>query len=114
MQLGMAKTTKTPTIGLGSRPRRPNPPLYIGQWIRRLGLKQVDVARGARIGESYMSSIIKGDKYPRPGILEDIAGAMGLTVEALKKPPPDDHAIRATAGLDAETLARLLETTRKN
>lgn len=110
----MARKVKTPTVGLGSRPRRPNPTLYIGQWIRKLGLKQVDVARAAKIGESHMSLIIKGDRYPSHGALEDIALAMDTAVETLKKPPPDDATVRAAAQIDPATLARLNQNLRKN
>lgn len=110
----MARDKKTPLKGPGSRPRRPNPELFIGQWMRRLGLKQVDVARGARIGESHMSLILKGDRYPSAGALEDIATAMGTTSETLKKPPPNEATIRAAADIDPATLARLSQNLRKN
>ncbi len=110
----MARNARTPIKGPGSRPRRPPPPLYIGQWIRRFGLTQVEVARGARIGESHMSLIVKGERYPGPGTLEDIATAMGVTAETLKKPPPDDATILAAAGIDPAILARLTFNLRKN
>lgn len=114
MLLNMIKRPKSLIGGVGSRPRRPNPPLYIGQWIRRLGMRPVDVARGADIGESHMSLIISGKKYPSAGVLEDIAATMGLTADALKKPPPDDAAIRAMAGLDPGTIARLIQIPSKD
>jgi hypothetical protein len=110
----MARNPRTPISGPGSRPRRPPPKLFIGPWIRRLGLKQVEVARGARIGESHMSLIVKEERYPSPGALEDIASAMGTTVETLKKPPPDEATIRAAADIDPAILARLSQNLRKN
>lgn len=110
----MTRKVKTPLLGPGSRPRRPPPKLYIGQWIRRLGLKQVEVARAARIGESHLSLIIKGDRYPSAGALEDIAAAMGTTTDTLKRAPPDDDTIRAAAEIDPATLARLSQNLRKN
>lgn len=114
MQLGMVRKAKIPVVGIGSRPRRPPPTLYIGPWLRKLGLKQVEVARAARIGESHMSLIVKGDRYPSPGTLEDIAAAMGVTVETLKKPPPDEATIRAMADIDPAILARLGQNLRKH
>jgi len=110
----MARNVRPPLTGPGSRPRRPPPKLYIGPWIRRLGLKQVEVARGAQIGESHMSLIVKGERYPSPGALEDIAAAMSTTVETLKKPPPDEATIRAAADIDPAILARLSQNLRKN
>ena len=112
--VSMARNPKTPKTGPGSRPRRAPPALYIGPWIRRLGLTQVEVAKGARIGESHMSLIIKGERYPSAGALEDIAVAMGTTVETLKKPPPDEATIRAAADIDPAILARLSQNLRKN
>jgi hypothetical protein len=61
-----------------------------------------------------MSLIVKGDKYPSPGVLEDIATAIGTTVETLKKPPPDEATIRAAADIDPATLARLSQNLRKD
>lgn len=95
------------------RPRRPPPKLYIGPWIRRLGLKQVTVAKEAGIGESFMSSIVAGDKYPSPGVLADIAKAMGVSEHELRAPPPDEDLIRAAAAISPETLAKLGRNLRK-
>lgn len=89
------------------RPRRRPPPLFIGAWIRRLGLKQVDVARGAGIGESYMSSIVSGNKYPGPAVLAAIASVMGVPEHVLRQPPPDEAAIRAIGDLDPAIISRL-------
>jgi transcriptional regulator with XRE-family HTH domain len=114
MHLGMARTIKAPPVRRGSRPRRPPPKLYIGAWLRRLGLKQVDVASAAAIGQSHMSLIVKGERYPGPGTLEAIATAMGVTAETLKKPPPDEATIRATADIDPAILARLGQNLPKN
>jgi hypothetical protein len=61
-----------------------------------------------------MSLIVKGERYPGPGTLEDIATTMGTTVETLKKPPPDEATIRAAADIDPATLARLSQNLRKN
>lgn len=77
-------------------------------------MKQVEVARAAGIGESHMSLIIKGERYPSPGALEDIATAMGTNSETLKKAPPDEAALRAIADIDPSILALLSQNLRKN
>lgn len=89
------------------RPRRAPPRLYVGEWIRRLGLKQVEVARSAQIGESYLSLIISHKKYPSVAVLADIAAAMGVPEQALRQPPPDEATVRALSGLDPALLSRL-------
>jgi transcriptional regulator with XRE-family HTH domain len=89
------------------RPRRPPPKLYIGQWLKRLGMKQVEIARACDIGESHMSLIVSGDKYPSPGLLAEVARAMGVPEHVLRQQPPDEATVRATAGLDPAVLARL-------
>jgi transcriptional regulator with XRE-family HTH domain len=93
------------------RPRKPKPPLYVGPWLRRLGLSQVEVAKAADIGESHMSLIISGDRYPGPGALAAIAEAMGLPEAALKRLPPDEATVSAIAGIDPAILARLSSRT---
>lgn len=111
---GMSKSPKVPLKGPGSRPRRPPPKLYIGEWLRRLGFTQVAIARAVEIGQPHMTLIIQRKRYPSPGLLIAIASAMGVTSEMLRRPPPDEETIRAAAGIDAETLARLTQNLIKN
>ena len=103
MHLDMTIRPKVPV----RRPRRPPPTLYIGEWLRRLGMKQVEVARACEIGESHMSLIVSRGKYPSPGLLAAIADAIGVPEHVLRQPPPDEATVRATAGLDPAILARL-------
>lgn len=95
------------------RPRLPKPKLYVGPWLRRLGMKQVEIAREVGVGESHMALIVKGDRYPSPGLLSAIAIAMGVTEMDLRRPPPDEAVIRAAAGISPETLARLGQNLKK-
>lgn len=104
MHIDMAQRPKVPV----KRPRKPPPKLYIGPWLRRLGLSQVEVATAASIGESHMSLIISGERYPGPGTKAAIADAMGLPEHALRQPPPDEATVAAIAGMDPAVLARLL------
>jgi transcriptional regulator with XRE-family HTH domain len=89
------------------RPRRPPPPVFIGAWVKRLGVKQVEIAKKAEIGESYMSLLVSGAKYPGPAVKRAIADALRIPESALHQMPPDEETVRALAGLDPSILARL-------
>lgn len=112
--LGMSKPPRIPPKGPGSRPRRPPPKLYVGEWLRRLGFTQVEIAKAVDIGESHMTLIIQGKRYPSPGLLMAIADAMGLTTELLRHAPPDEETVRAAAELGPSVLARLTQNGPKN
>lgn len=99
----MAKAAKI----VVKRPRKAKPPLYVGVWLRRLELQQRAVAKAAGIGESFLSSIIAGDKYPSATTLMDLAKAMKIPAEKLQEPPPPIDVAQAAAGLDPEILIRL-------
>lgn len=69
--------------------------LLLGMWIKRLGLKQNQVAEDAGIGESYLSQLINDPKAQdgvRWKVLRRITQAMGLTnpLDLYKQPPPPD------------------------
>lgn len=111
MHGGMIQAPKRP---IPRGPRRARPPLYIGPWMSRLGLRQVDIAEKVEITASYMSLIVKGDKYPSPGVLRDLAEAMDIPEHLLRQRPPDNLAVQATAGIDAATLARLAQASQRH
>lgn len=81
----------------GRMAKRPSPPpLYIGQWIRNLGYRPRDVARGAPVNEGYLSELIKGTKKaPSVEVLHAIAVFLKIPRDALHKPPPPKEVIDA-------------------
>src|SRR5581483_2986462 len=83
---------------MAGKPRRPAAPsrarpvrkLYIGEWIRALGIKQVEVVRATGINEGYLSSLISGArKNPSFEVLNQIAEFLGIPVGYFNRPPPD-------------------------
>jgi transcriptional regulator with XRE-family HTH domain len=83
--------------------------LYVGEWIRALGLKQVEVVRGTRINEGYLSELVSGKKRnPSYDILCQIADFLGIPVSYFGRPPPDRGFIEEAADLDPKVLAKLL------
>lgn len=97
-----------------ARPPKKTPrKLQLGPWLRRLGRKQVDVAKAAGVGESYISSLIKGDKIgPTPEVLLDISEYLEITVNDLYTLPPSPEsfkAIQAIAPAQQALLAQALE-----
>lgn len=82
--------------------------LYIGEWIRALGYKQVEVVRKTGINEGYLSSLISGaKKNPSYDMLNQIADFLGVPVSYFNRPPPDRQFIEEAAELDPRVLARL-------
>lgn len=92
------------------RPRKQTP-LYIGEWLARLGMKPVEVARGVGISEAYLSELISNKKKdPSFSVLSDIADFMGVQIDHLRRPPPRVETVEAVSGLSPEILARLKST----
>jgi transcriptional regulator with XRE-family HTH domain len=95
-----------------NRPRRVLRQLYIGQWLRGLGLRQTDMAKETGINEGYISSLISGERdNPSAAILLQIADFMDVPVNYLYKPPPDRNVIIEAGSIDPLILARLREKT---
>lgn len=117
----MAKLT--PDHGDMRVPRKKRPPspqlprpsgrrkrdLYIGQWIRALRMRQVDVVRATGMNEGYLSELCSGktDKVPGSALLADIAEALGIPMDYLYKAPPTQDFIQEAASIDPAVLARL-------
>lgn len=84
--------------------------LFIGEWIRALGFRQVDVVRATGINEGYLSELISGGKKnPTFEILNQIADFLAIPVSYFNRPPPDREFIAEAAGLDPKVLARLMQ-----
>lgn len=95
----MAKTPESPKERI---------PLFIGEWIARLGLKQKDVAEDAGIGESHLSNIkTEGRQDPSYSTLFRIADAMGITVDDLRHRPPPFSARPPVQPLSPQAQAAL-------
>ena len=84
--------------------------LYIGEWIRVLGRKQVEIMRLTGINEGYLSQLVNRERInPSADILATIAEALGIDVQALYRPPPSRAAIDEIGSLDRAQLAQLAE-----
>lgn len=91
------------------RKRREAPPHFVGDWVRALGRRQVDIVRATGMNEGYLSQLISGKKNnPTPAILMEIADAIGLRPYTLfYQPPPDPKTIEQVAGIDPSVMAQL-------
>jgi transcriptional regulator with XRE-family HTH domain len=88
--------------------RRPFRELYIGQWIRALGMRPIDVVKGIGINEGYLSELINGKKKnPSGGTLIQIAEFLDIPMNYLYNPPPPQEIINQTSGIDSSVLERL-------
>jgi transcriptional regulator with XRE-family HTH domain len=90
-------------------------PLYLGQWLARLGIKPVELCRGTGLTDAYVSELISGKKInPSFNAIRDIADFLGVRIDELRRPPPPDDAVQSVGGLSPSTLDRLKATTRKH
>jgi transcriptional regulator with XRE-family HTH domain len=92
-------------------PRRPKQfkKLFIGEWIRALGMRQVDIVRGTGINEGYLSSLISGSRSnPSFDVLNQVADFLGIPVSYFNRAPPDREFIAEAKELDPRVLARLM------
>lgn len=87
--------------------RAPPPVLYVGQWIRALGLIPADVAKGLKMNEGYLSQIINNTRVPSVAMLNEIADFLEIPAEYFKKPPPSKEFIAQASEIDPKILARL-------
>ena len=89
--------------------------LYLSEWMARLGVRPVDLARGAGISESYISTLRAGKlkKNPTPDVLLAISDALRITVNEMYSPPPNPAAVAAIRELQPDTVQRLIAAGRK-
>lgn len=84
------------------------PTLYIGEWIRVLGLKPRDVAKKAKVSEPYLNQLIHRKKEnPSLKLLTKIAHAIGISLRDLQMPPPAPDVLRALQSIPADQIERL-------
>ena len=98
---------------LGKKVRRHTPtpikPLYLGAWIRKLGYRPAEVARGTGLNEGYLSQLISGKKTnPSRVALAAIAEFLDVHVAVFDSPPPDQPTLDTLSRLDPQLLARLM------
>ena len=104
--------------GMAGRPRKArkrtitaDTSFYIGEWIRALGHRPVDIVRHTGINEGYLSELISGKKRnPSAATLIDIADFLGIPMSYLRQPPPDREFMQTAANMDPAVLNRLLRT----
>lgn len=107
VEMGACENVCMRKTGLGSRPRKPKPPLYVGRWLRALGLSQIEVGAKAGISKAMMSQIVSEERYPGPGNIDALEAAMGLPEGSLRRPPPDAGILDAISSIDPAIIARL-------
>lgn len=89
------------------------PPLYIGEWIKVLKLKQKNVAQKAGISAPYLNQLIKGGKEnPTLQLLIKIAEAMDLTLHDLQTKPPTSEELEAIRKFPASLADRIRHSRR--
>lgn len=96
----MAGSTKSKAPRGRTEPRQTpgRPQLYLGPWLVRLGRDQVEVAKAAGIGKPYMSQLVSGKKdNPSAEKLLLISQELGVSVNALYRPPPTQAQIDSAA-----------------
>lgn len=82
--------------------------LYLGEWLSRLGVKQVTLADNVGISPQYVNELISGAKdNPSNALILDIAHFLEIPSDALFRLPPGLAAAAAVEGLSQKTLARL-------
>lgn len=90
-------------------PQREFRKLYIGEWVRALGRRPVEVVRATGINEGYLSKLISGaKKNPSFDMLNQIADFLGIPVSYFNRPPPDRQFIEEASELDPKVLAKLM------
>lgn len=107
--LGMRKKTMRPAIKPKPDDDDPElPPLFVGEWLARLGIKPTKIAADANVNEGYLSEVIAGGKR-NPGRLwlAKVAKAAGIPPHYFNVPPPPVSAINALSQFDTATLDRL-------
>jgi transcriptional regulator with XRE-family HTH domain len=91
-----------------AKPQRRPPTLFIGQWVRALGYRPIDVVRATGLNEGYLSELIAGRKTnPSNAVLHTIATAIGIPWHYLLRPPPSPEFLEEAATLDPAVLVRL-------
>lgn len=104
--LDMRKGTKIPF----NKSKRPFRELYIGQWIRALGMRPIDVVKGTGLNEGYLSELINGKKKnPSGTTLIQLAEFLDIPMSYLYKPPPPQEVINQASDIDPSILKRLTE-----
>lgn len=87
--------------------RAPPPVLYVGQWIRALGLIPATVAKGLKMNEGYLSQIINNTRVPSVAMLNEIAGFLDIPAEYFKRPPPTSDFLAKVSEIEPKVLERL-------
>ena len=102
-------------------PKRPGKPpnpfkrqfrlLYVGQWIRALHKRPIDVVRATGINEGYLSELINGrKKNPSGHTLAQIADYLEIPMSYFYRPPPASETLNQLSDLDSAVLNRLRQS----
>lgn len=107
-QLERSRNRRSKTAPRPAEPELKKRTLHLGPWLRRKGLKQIEVANKAGIGKSYMSQLVSGKKdEPSALLMLYISEAMGVTVNALYRPPPTQQQVDRAKGLTPEQIVMI-------
>lgn len=85
-----------------------HPPVYLAEWLTRLDVRPVELAKAGLLSEGYVSLLRSGKRVnPRPALLMKIGEFLGITWTNLYRPPPSPSTIAEVEELDPRTLDRL-------
>jgi transcriptional regulator with XRE-family HTH domain len=85
--------------------------VFIGPWLNALGVQPTALATELEINEGYLSQLISRKKRnPSFSLVARIADALGITIDQLRKMPPDQEIIKTIRLLDANVLNRIRRT----
>lgn len=88
--------------------------LRLGKWLRRLGMKQNQVADSLRITESYVSDLVNDPTVnPSPVLLLELSELLDITVNDLYNDPPDGDDVDNMGGVGPKALKRLRQNARR-
>jgi hypothetical protein len=105
---GRIPAPKSPVKPTRKRPQEATEPLFIGQWLRVLNLRQIELVRATGINEGYISELISGRKdNPSGAKLRLISDFMGIPMQCLFEPPPTPELVKQATKIDPVVLARL-------
>lgn len=83
-------------------------PLFLGEWLTVLGVKQSTLARETEINEGYISQLCRrGKGNPSFYILAKIADFLRIGIDQLRQPPPSRDTIEAIRSLDPKLINRI-------
>jgi transcriptional regulator with XRE-family HTH domain len=101
--------------------RKPTRTLHLRAWIKRLGLRQIDVASRAGISPAYITNLIQefAERSPSTEVMFDIAEAIselsGVNIELsdLYRPLPSEEELNIRRQFTRDQIYAIMPTLQK-